>query len=98
MHSCRARSIRQQDTGDTINGFSQADHDQIDLSALGMTGGFLGSVSGGGVIGAHQFGYAQVGSSTVIFIDTDGIVGADLEITLNSLLTLTSGVGGDFVI
>jgi Ca2+-binding RTX toxin-like protein len=81
------------DTGDFIFDFTQG-QDKIDLSALGLTAAsFDGALSAKGAVGAHEFGFLTYnnGTTTVttIYVDTDGVYGADMEITLVSNTTLT---------
>jgi VCBS repeat-containing protein len=85
------------DTGDRITDFSQAQGDKLDLSAVGATsGGFLGAISQPGAVGAHQVGYMYDSgtNTTIVYVDTDGIFGADQEINLTGNIALVSG---DFV-
>ena len=81
------------DTGDTITDFSQTDGDKIDLTAFAPSS-FVGALTQAGAVGANQVGYMQVGGTTVIYVDTNGIYGADLEITLDDTVSL---VAGDFL-
>ena len=57
--------------------------DTIDLSALGVTT-FKGALASPGAVGAHEFGYINSGGTTTIYVDTDGVFGADLEIILSN--------------
>jgi Ca2+-binding RTX toxin-like protein len=86
--------LSQRDTGDTITDFSQAQHDHIDLNALGLDAGtgFMGALAQPGAVGAHQFGYAYDAgtNTTTVYVDTDGVAGADLEIKLDGNINLTS--------
>jgi VCBS repeat-containing protein len=85
------------DTGDTISDFSQVQGDKIVFQGLGLaSGGFLGALTQAGAVGANQFGYMyDAGSNTTtIYVDTDGVIGADLEITLLGNVALT---GSDFL-
>ena len=74
------------DTGDWIFDF-QRGMDQLDLSALGLNANrFIGALASPGMVGAGQVGYMTVrgGSQTdtMVYIDSDGVYGADLEIRL----------------
>lgn len=85
------------DTGDRITDFSHVDGDKLDLSAVGAkSGGFLGAISQAGAVGAHETGYMYDSgtNTTIVYVDTDGIFGADLEIMLTGNIALVSG---DFV-
>ena len=85
------------DTGDRITDFSHIEGDKLDISALGVaSGGFLGAISQAGAVGAHQAGYMYDSGSnmTIVYVDTDGVFGADLEIKLDGNIALVSG---DFV-
>lgn len=68
------------DGGDTITGFGNG-NDHIDLTALGVTG-FAGLLTEAGAVGAHQVGYMSSGGVTTLYVDTDGVFGADMEINL----------------
>ncbi|MCW3798494.1 cadherin-like domain-containing protein [Sphingomonas sp. BN140010] len=90
------RYLSNKDTGDTITDFSQAQGDKIDFDAFNYgANAYLGAVSGGGAVGAGQFGWQQVGTNTLIYADTDGKAGADLVITLTGHVNL---VAADFLI
>jgi Ca2+-binding RTX toxin-like protein len=86
--------LSQRDTGDRITDFSHSDGDRIDLNALGLDAGtgFMGALAQPGAVGAHQFGYAYDAgtNTTTVYVDTDGIAGADLEIKLDGHINLTS--------
>jgi Ca2+-binding RTX toxin-like protein len=75
---------------DQITDFDQG-HDHIDLSALGVTS-FNGDST---APGAHQVTYHFDGTNTIVYVDTDGVAGADMEITVlgNIALTNTDFVG-----
>ena len=89
--------IDARDTGDLITDFSHTEGDRIDLTALHVNGDFLGALSSPGQVGAHQYGYYYDSASnrTTIYVDTDGVDGADMEIHLNGNASL---VTGDFII
>ena len=87
------------DTGDFIFDFQQGS-DKIDLTAFNFDAAdFVGAIAGAGQVGAGQFGYMTYnnGTTTVttIYVDTDGVFGADMEITIVAPVTLT---GSDFLI
>ena len=82
------------DTGDTITDFSQAQGDRIDLTAFAPSS-FVGLLTNAGAVGPNQVGYMINGATTTIYVDTDGIFGADLEIRLTGSITLNSG---DFIL
>ena len=82
------------DTGDLILDFSRAEGDRIDLSAFDDLE-FAGALSSPGAVGAGQVGFTQADGQTTVYVDTDGVAGADLEITLNSLVNL---MAGDFIL
>lgn len=82
------------DTGDLIFDF-QKGVDRLDLSALGLdASGFVGALSGPGLVGAGQVGFMSVmgGSQmdTIVYIDSDGVYGSDLEIRLVGTANLAS--------
>jgi VCBS repeat-containing protein len=86
-----------QDTGDWIWDF-QRGTDHIDLSALGLDPAKFVGATAPGYVGPGEVGFrtymggAQV--DTYIYVDTDGVAGADLEIHLIG----TNGVAaGDFI-
>jgi len=86
--------LDQKDTGDTITDFSHADGDKIDLSALGVTT-FVGSLGSDpdapASLAAHSVGYEVNGVGITLYVDTDGVAGADLEIDLSNGYTPVSG-------
>ncbi|MFL6734564.1 MAG: M10 family metallopeptidase C-terminal domain-containing protein, partial [Sphingomicrobium sp.] len=74
------------DTGDLVFDF-QRGVDKLDLSALGLDpSGFVGALSSAGMVGPGQVGFMTVmgGSQldTIVYVDTDGAFGVDLEIRL----------------
>jgi VCBS repeat-containing protein len=69
------------DTGDTIVDFALGD--KIDLSAFAPTG-FVGLLASAGAVGANEVGYFVDAGVMTIYVDTDGIAGADLEIDLGN--------------
>lgn len=74
------------DTGDWVFDFERGS-DLIDLSALGLDpANFLGALPAAGMVGPGQVGYMTVQGQgqmeTYLYIDTDGQMGADLEIRL----------------
>jgi VCBS repeat-containing protein len=79
--------LDQKDTGDTITDFSHSEGDKIDLQALGATA-FVGDLGGDpnapASLAAHSVGYASSGGITTVYVDTDGVAGADLEIHLSN--------------
>ena len=82
------------DTGDLIFDFQQGT-DRLDLSALGLdASGFMGALASPGLVDAGQVGYMTVmgGSQmdTVVYIDTDGVYGVDLEVRLVGTTGLAS--------
>lgn len=81
------------DTGDTISDFSTGD--KIDLSAFAGTLTFVGALAQAGHVGAGEVGYINNGTTTSIYVDTDGVYGADLEITLTGGRTM---LGTDFTL
>lgn len=86
-----------QDTGDWIFDFQQG-VDRIDLSAFSLNPeDFVGAIAPGDV-GPGEVGYrTYMGATqveTYVYIDTDGVQGADLEIRLISVNGVSSG---DFV-
>jgi len=80
------------DTGDTITDFTQGS-DKVDLSAFAPSS-FVGLLTNAGAVGPNQVGYMTDGTTTTIYVDTDGVFGADLEIKLTGNITLNSG---DFI-
>jgi VCBS repeat-containing protein len=95
------RYLSQKDTGDLITDFSHNtpnDNDKIDLHALGVTsfGGNLGTDPNSPLsLAAHSvaYGYDAAHNLTTVYVDTDGAVGADMEIHLLGNVVLT---GADF--
>jgi Ca2+-binding RTX toxin-like protein len=87
--------LGQKDTGDTISGFSQAEGDRIKFdSAFGFdSSDFMGSISTPGAVDAGKFGYRYdpLTNTTTVYVDTDGVFGADMEIKLSGNVALTSG-------
>jgi VCBS repeat-containing protein len=79
------------DTGDTILDFAPGD--KIDLSAL-TTSSFVGLLASAGAVGANEVGYFVNAGVMTIYVDTDGVAGADLEIYIASPHV---PVAGDFV-
>ncbi len=75
------------DTGDTINGFV-AGADDIDLTAFAPTS-FVGAITQAGAVGANEVGYMVAGGITTVYVDTDGVFGADLEIKLTGNIPLS---------
>lgn len=75
------------DTGDTITDFV-AGTDDIDLSAFAPNS-FVGAITQAGAVGANQVGYMFAGGVTTVYVDTDGVYGADLEIKLTGNIALT---------
>lgn len=69
------------DTGDTITDFAAGD--KIDLSAFAPSG-FVGLLASAGAVGANEVGYMISAGVTTIYVDTDGVAGADLEIHLSN--------------
>jgi VCBS repeat-containing protein len=41
-------------------------------------------------LGAHSVGFHYNGTNTIVYVDTDGVTGADMEITLSGNIALTS--------
>ena len=81
------------DTGDWVFDF-QRSTDLLDLTALGLSAtNFVGALSSAGMVGPGQVGFMTVmgGSQldTIVYVDADGVYGADLEIRLIG----TSGLG-----
>jgi VCBS repeat-containing protein len=80
------------DTNDTISNFEGAGvagGDLIDLSALGLSGGF-----GGTSATSHGVWYSTSGGNSTVYVDTNGDTSsAELAITLVGVTTL---VAGDF--
>jgi VCBS repeat-containing protein len=82
------------DTGDWVFDF-QRGADQLDLTAFGLDdSNFIGALSSPGMVGPGQVGFMTVMGATQIetfvYVDTDGVFGADLEIRLIG----TSGLDG----
>ena len=73
--------LDKRDTGDKIIDFALGD--KINLAAFGPST-FLGALSTAGAVGANEHGYMTVAGKTTIYVDTDGVYGADLEITLDN--------------
>ena len=69
------------DTGDTITDFAPGD--KIDLSAFAPSS-FVGLLGAPGAVGANEVGYTVSAGVTTIYVDTDGVAGADLEIYLSN--------------
>ena len=69
------------DTGDTITDFAAGD--KIDLSAFAPSA-FIGAILSAGAVGANQVGFMTVLGVTTVYVDTDGVAGADLEIYLSN--------------
>jgi len=69
------------DTGDTITDFAPGD--KIDLSAFAPTS-FVGLLASAGAVGANEVGYMVNAGITTLYVDTDGVAGADLEIYLSN--------------
>jgi VCBS repeat-containing protein len=88
--------LDQRDTGDRITDFSKQvnNTDKIDLQALGVTA-FGGDTTTPGSLAAHSVGYHFNGVDTIVYVDTDGVAGADLEITLTGNVSLA---GSDFIL
>ncbi len=82
------------DTGDTIKGFSQAQGDKLDFTALNLSGDFGGLLSGAGALDGHDYGYTFDGDNTIVYVDLNGDGTTDLEITLVGQVALT---GSDFL-
>ncbi len=86
------RYLSNLDTGDTITDFAVGD--KIDLAAFAPSA-FIGLLASPGAVGPNQVGYLVSGGVTTLYVDTDGIAGADLEIYLsNGYVPLA----GDFVL
>lgn len=75
------RYLSNLDTGDTIT--DMAAGDKIDLSAFVPTT-FVGALGSPGAVGPNQVGYITSLGVTTIYVDTDGVAGADLEIYLSN--------------
>jgi VCBS repeat-containing protein len=67
------------DTGDSISDFAAGD--KIDLTAFAPSS-FIGLLASAGAVGANEVGYMSSAGVTTIYVDTDGVYGADLEIHL----------------
>ena len=85
--------LSNRDTGDTITDFTQGS-DLVDLAAFAPSS-FVGVLTQAGAVGPNQVGYMIGGGVTTIYVDTDGVYGADLEIKLTGSINLT---GGDFIL
>ena len=62
--------------------------DDIDLSAFAPTS-FVGAIAQAGAVGANEVGYMVAGGITTVYVDTDGVFGADLEIKLTGNIPLS---------
>ena len=69
------------DTGDTITDFAPGD--KIDLSAFAPSS-FVGLLASPGAVGPNEVGYLVNAGVTTLYVDTDGVAGADLEIYLSN--------------
>ena len=79
------------DTGDTISDCDSGD--KINLAVFAPSS-FIGLIGAAGAVGPNQVGYMSSAGVTTIYVDTDGIAGADMEIVLsNGHIPLA----GDFV-
>lgn len=67
------------DTGDTITDFAPGD--KIDLTAFAPSS-FVGLLAAPGAVGPNQVGYMVHAGVMTVFVDTDGVAGADLVIYL----------------
>ena len=67
------------DTGDTIMDFAPGD--KIDLTAFAPSS-FVGLLAAPGAVGPNQVGYMVHAGMMTVFVDTDGVAGADLVIYL----------------
>jgi len=75
------RYLSNLDTGDTITDFAAGD--KINLAAFAPSS-FVGLLASAGAVGANEVGYMSNGGVTTIYVDTDGVAGADLEIYLSN--------------
>lgn len=85
------RYLSNLDTGDTITDFAAGD--KLDLSAFAPSS-FVGALASAGAVGPNEVGYMVNAGVTTIYVDTDGVYGADLEIVLSN--GYVPG-GGDFI-
>ena len=84
--------LSNRDTGDTITDFVRGS-DHIDLNAFAPTT-WAGQLTQAGAVGPNQVGYMISNGVTTIYVDTDGVIGADLEIRLTGSFNLD---GTDFL-
>jgi VCBS repeat-containing protein len=79
------------DTGDTIMDFSRVEGDKIDLSAFSPNS-WKGVLTQAGAVGANEVGFMYDASTdrTTIYVDTDGVFGADLEINVVGNILFTA--------
>lgn len=78
------------ETGDTIADFQQG-IDQMMINNLYLSrSNYVGQLTGAGQVDAREVGYYVADGVTTVYIDTDGIAGADLEIHLIGTYSLTS--------
>ena len=86
--------LSQKDTGDRITDFTQGE-DHIEFAAaFGFDAtDFLGALTTAGAVDPGKFGYKYDAgtNTTIVYVDTDGVFGADMEIKLTGNIGLTSG-------
>lgn len=70
--------------------------DKIDLSAFAPSS-FVGLLATAGAVGPNEVGYMVNGTVTTIYVDTDGIFGADLEIYVDNYIPVAGGADFIFV-
>ena len=75
------RYLSNLDTGDTITDFAAGE--KIDLGAFAPSS-FVGLLASAGAVGPNEVGYMSNAGVTTIYVDTDGVAGADLEIYLSN--------------
>lgn len=75
------RYLSNLDTGDSITDFALGD--KIDLAAFAPTA-FVGLLGSAGAVGPNEVGYMVNAGVTTLYVDTDGVAGADLEIYLTN--------------
>jgi VCBS repeat-containing protein len=83
---------------DLIKNFTVG-NDKIDLSALGTFTFHAGDSGNGSALGSHQVGvhYDAGSNATFVYVDTDGVAGADMVIKLDGDLSSTLSVS-DFLL